>query len=482
MSDTYTKSRVEDREYGQVSNAGEPLVLVVDTDPSVRRLLEQGLARSGYAVETASSVDRVLQLLQEGRVASVVMEILPGASLSLEEISIIKESPLAPQIVCTSIDSTPKMVVECMRRGAADFLVKPFSLSEARAAVDRVLDRGNGRPRPERASGGVEDTQATLLVGVSPAVHELRRVIHLVSGTDFNCLIRGESGVGKDVVAREIYRLSRRRQKPFVKVNCCALPEQLLESELFGYEKGAFTGAEKAKPGRFSLAHEGIIFLDEIGDMRPDVQAKILQVVEHKEFTKLGGGRAITVDVQIISASNANLEGRISTGSFREDLFYRLNEISITVPPLRDRMEDIPILVHHFLRKHGHYGSGAPPEVSGAELEKLSAYQWPGNVRELESAIKRWIAFGGRGPISWSTQMVSKEARTGRAPLRVEARGGPGRLESRVDRLALDPGELLRVLNANQWNRRSAAKELGVGYSTLRRRIVQYGLDKQSSR
>jgi two-component system response regulator AtoC len=313
--------------------------------------------------------------------------------------------------------------------------------------------------------GGVDasDHGSSLLVGVSPPIQELRTIIKQVSGTNLNCLIRGERGWGEDIVAREIHRLSPRSDKPFIKVNCSALPEQLLESELFGDEKGAFTGAVSSKPGRFSLADHGIIFLDEICEMHPNLQAKFLQVIEHKEFVKLGGRDPVKVDVQIIAATNANIEEMTKVGSFRQDLFFRLNEVCIWSPPLSKRREDVPLLVRHFLKKYQEFSGGSPLDLSGEDLAELSAQDWPGNIRELESTIKRWLVLGKQG------QPV--------VPLGGDAASGEAPKQTRISELS--PEQILERLEACQWNRGKAADSLGISYQALRRRIEKFKLNEQ---
>lgn len=447
-------------------------VLVVDTDPGVRWALEKGLQKSGFEVIAVSTVADALAIAADNRLACIVMELLPEAGLSQDVLTMLIETPSAPRVICVAVDSAPQLVIECMRRGAADFLPKPFSLSELRAALSRTLDEP--RSPMARVAGAVPKRAGdpSLLIGISPAIQELRTIIKQVAQTDLNCLIRGESGTGKDMVAREIHRLSRRSDKPFVKVNCTALPEQLLESELFGYEKGAFTGAVSTKPGRFELANRGVIFLDEIGDMHPNLQAKLLQVIEHKEFTKLGGRRHIQVDVQIIAATNAELEEKTRDGSFRPDLYFRLNEVCIWVPSLAARKEDVPLLVRHFLQKHGRFTGDNAFSLSAEDLASLANHPWPGNVRELESTIKRWLALG-------KTSLAEKPAAS-RPKSERTARGfytptpAPSAVSEEDDR------ELIReALERHQWNRRKAADDLGISYQTLRRRIEQYGLDQR---
>ena len=313
----------------------EPIgVLVVESDPGVRWSLERGLSHSGYRVEVADTPERAVSLSRGNNFSAVLMEILPEAAFTVEVLSEVLSSLNPPVIVCSSGNVSPHTVMDCIQRGASGFLLRPFSLGEVRAELHRALLENRNIDSVSSQGGSAANQEPSLIVGVSQAIQELRGTIWQVAQSNLNCLIRGDSGVGKDVVAREIHRLSSRSDKPFVKVNCTALPEQLLESELFGYEKGAFTGATTSKPGRFTLADQGLIFLDEICDVPLSIQAKLLQVIEHKEFTKLGGLASEKVDVQIISASNAPFEERLNENSFRHDLFFRLNEICISVPPL----------------------------------------------------------------------------------------------------------------------------------------------------
>ncbi len=457
-------------------------VVVLDTDRGVRWAIEKGLQRSGYEVFTAASVAEALKYANENSIDAVLLEILPEAGLTQEALGMFLKSNSAPKVICISVDSAPQHVIDCMRQGAADFLPKPFSLQDVRTSLSRALATERER-RAVRTGGGTRRSEedSTFLIGISPAIGELRDVIRQVAGSDLNCLVRGESGTGKDLIARELHRLSKRSDKPFVKVNCTALPEQLLESELFGYERGAFTGAVASKPGRFELAHRGIIFLDEIGDMHANLQAKLLQVIEHKEFTKLGGRKSIKVDVQIVAATNANLEERTKDGSFRDDLYFRLNEVCIWVPPLSSRREDIPLLVRHFIEKHGRFSNDSTFEISGGDLQELTEHEWPGNVRELESTIKRWLALGKKvlvtqrtaprrtPPVSAPVVNAATEQDNAPAPAQAEPPAEP----------QTDPERILASLERNQWNRRKTASELGMSYQTLRRRIEKYGLDQR---
>jgi len=439
-------------------------ILVVDTDPSVCWSLEKGLGLSGYTVVTVNSASQAMARFREERFAGVLLEIMPEAGLTAELLSELLEQESPPAVVCVSIDALPPLVIDCMRRGATDFLVKPFSLAEVRSALSKAVE--SQKNSPANTLDAIElppDQASSLLVGVSPPMQELRTVIKQVAQTDLNCLIRGQSGAGKDVIAREIHRLSRRCEKPLIKVNCSALPEHLLESELFGYEKGAFTGAITAKPGRFSLADKGVIFLDEICEMHPNLQAKLLQVIEHKEFTKLGGRHSVRVDVQIVAATNADIEAMTKDGRFRQDLYFRLNEVCIWAPPLNSRKEDIPLLVKHFVKKYSNFSGDTPFSISGEELTKLTERPWNGNVRELESTIKRWLVLG-------KTDMAPPAHRAPQPTELTPPRTGAPTRE-------ITPEEIRDALEQNQWNRRKAADSLNISYQALRRRIEKYKLD-----
>jgi len=444
-------------------------ILVVDTDAGVRWSLEKGLTHSGYAVHVASTVEQAVHIVQMENIIGILLELMPEAGLTPAVLSSLLKAPNSPTVVCTSLDAAPPTVIECMRRGANDFLVKPFSLGEVRAALGRALaTRAKANPDGEDEVEH-QEFETSFIVGVSPPVQEMRAVIRQVAQTDLNCLIRGESGVGKDVLAREVHRLSRRGDCPFVKVNCSALPEQLLESELFGFERGAFTGAVASKPGRFSMADRGIIFLDEICEVHPNLQAKLLQVIEHKEFTKLGGRHSQKVDVQIVAATNADIEGKIRSGEFRQDLYFRLNEVCIWVPPLSERREDVPLLVRYFTQKYSHYTGSRKLQLTGEQLDALCKRPWPGNVRELESTIKRWLVLGKLDLEPDSTPPGKRKKREKEEePPEVE-KSEQEEMEER-----LTPEAIRGALEENQWNRRRTAEALGISYQMLRRRINKH--------
>lgn len=457
----------------------ERKVLVIDTDAGVRWSLERGLAHSGYLVYLADGGDAAMRMAAENEIDLVLMEFHPQSGLTLDVLKALVTLSQRPAVVCTSIFSEPNVVIDCMRHGAMGFIGKPFSLAAVRSELAKAAKpqaQGNGhKPAPPVSDGQAE---GSLLIGVSKAVQELRAIIKQVAQTDLNCLIRGESGVGKDLVAREIYRLSLRHEHPFIKVNCSALPEQLLESELFGYEKGAFTGALASKPGRFSLANKGIIFLDEIGEVEMGIQAKLLQVIEHKEFMKLGARRPSKVDVQIVAATNVDIESQTRKGLFRQDLFFRLNEVCVWVPSLNNRKEDIPFLVRHFVQKHNRFMGNEQMEISGAQMSELCARDWPGNVRELESTIKRWMALRTHDVAPQAAPLFAAAPQALAEPVAAPT-ASPDAPYIPTGEDTPSPKEILRVLEECQWNRRKATEVLGMSYQALRRRIIKYKLDQR---
>lgn len=464
---------------GNNSSASRKRLLVIDNDPGLLLVLAKGLALSGYDVFSAGAAEVFDEIPFVQGMDCILCEVQHNnAGASHGVVPALFGIEPCPPVVCTSAHPVPELVIECMKQGAADFIAKPFSLAEIRRVLFEVLKRLEAAPEPHER-GQVQSVGESSLVGVSAEIMALRKFVLQIAKTDLNCLIRGESGTGKDVVAREIHRFSARHDKPFIKINCTALPESLLESELFGYEKGAFTGASASKPGRFSLANEGIIFLDEIGDMPPSLQAKILQVIEHKEFTPVGATSSKKVDVQIITATNADLERNVTKGLFRQDLYFRLNEISVWVPPLRERTEDIPFLVRHFLKKHNRYMSEDTLKFSGEELAAMSLHAWPGNIRELENAIKRWLVLGKNpsgGGLSFSmdAHAPNKAASDKTRPL------PEPEVQSKKPPREVTPAEILDVLRQNKWNRKKAAEVLGMSYQTLRKRIQDHGLETET--
>jgi two-component system response regulator AtoC len=366
-------------------------VLIADDEINIRRVLEAILRRDGYDVVTAANGDEALAGMSRG-VSTVITDLkmpgLDGMGL-LRRLSV--EYPDVPVIMITAHGSVEN-AVEAVKLGAFDYVEKPFDQEQIRQIVAKalrthMLSRRDARPEDPTVRGRFR------LVGESAAIRQVYQVVEKVADTPSTVLITGESGTGKELVARALHENSSRRSGPFIKINCAAIPKTLMESELFGYEKGAFTGAVGSKPGRFELAHGGSLFLDEIGEIPVEMQVKLLRVLQESEFERVGGIKTIKVDVRLITATNRTLVAEIATGGFRDDLYYRLNVVPIHLPPLRERREDISLLVDHFMAR---FNDRLKKQVTGVEAEamdRLASHQWPGNIRELENVIERTILF-----------------------------------------------------------------------------------------
>ncbi|MBM4210818.1 MAG: sigma-54-dependent Fis family transcriptional regulator, partial [Gammaproteobacteria bacterium] len=359
--------------------------------------------------------------------------------------------------------------------GAADFVLKPFSLDHLTAVVGKALEfqalRDENR-RLKDALGG--RYQLHNMIGSSKIMEEVFQMVLRAAPTKATVLLEGESGVGKDMIARAIHYHSPRRDKPFVKINCTAIPENLMESELFGYEKGAFTGASLAKPGKFEQADTGTVFLDEIGDVTPGVQVKLLRILQEREFERLGSNKTRHIDVRVIAATNVDLRKALEQGTFREDLFYRLNVLPIRIPSLRQRREDIPSLAVHFIRKHAAELGASELELTPDALEKLTAHSWPGNVRELENVMERSLVLAG------GERLHAADVRIDSAPRAKSAGGDPGFLP---DGMTLDQYEesiIREAMRRAQGNKSMAARLLGLTRNALRYRLGQMGMDAGS--
>ncbi len=369
-----------------------PTILIVEDEPKMLRLLELNLADAGYATRTASTAENGLKILASDRIDLVLSDVkLPGMN-GLEFLQAVKRANAAIPVVMMTAYGTVESAVEAMKDGASDFVLKPFSIEEIKLIVRKELDvrRLHEENRQLREALG-QRYQFDNIVANSPGMQEVLAAVEQVAPTNATVLLGGESGVGKDMVARAIHQHSRRVNGPFIKINCTAIPENLLESELFGYEKGAFTGATTTKPGKFELADKGTIFLDEIGDMAGSLQVKLLRVLQEREFERLGGTRTIKVDVRVVAATNQDLRAALEQGTFREDLYYRLNVVPISIPPLRGHKEDIPYLVDHFIGRFAKSSGKAIGGITPEALKLLVDFHWPGNVRELENIIERAV-------------------------------------------------------------------------------------------
>jgi two-component system response regulator AtoC len=461
-------------------------ILVVEDDAETRSALCEYLGGMGYRVRTAATGAEGLAALQVSApdVDAVLLDLVMPDMDGFELLRRHREAHGRAPVVVLSGLSEAESVVKAMRFGAADYLPKPFDPQELDLVLRRALDSRASTRSPLRPSQESEADGPAGFVTLSAAMGRVWALADRVADTDVPVLLVGESGVGKDIVARRIHAESHRASRAFVKINCAALPGELLESELFGHEKGAFTGAHAEKPGKFELAHEGTIFLDEIGEMDPRLQAKLLQVLQDEEFYRVGGKRSLKVDARVVVATNRDLEVEIANGSFREDLYYRLNVVTIRVPPLRDRKEDIAPLVHHFVEKYRRRYRGGLERIPDDVMERFHAYDWPGNVRELENLVRRLVVLkdpamvlgdlapsrpaATAGPIN----LALNKAVTGPPPP-VQGVHAPlpddaplkevGRRAARI----AEREAILRALMRTGWNKRRAAKRLQISYKAL---------------
>jgi two-component system response regulator AtoC len=464
-------------------------VLVIDDDPGIREYLQALASRQGYRVFAAADGEEALEKLDETRPDIVTLDaVLPGMD-GLETLRCLKQRAPEVPVIMLSGHGQARTIVEAMRLGASDFLRKPFEVEELELAFAKALENHALKEEVETLRSRVRtEVDGLLLGGDNPKMKEVREIIEQVADTDITVLVRGESGTGKELVARALYQLGDRRDRPFVKVNCAALPSELLESELFGFEKGAFTGAQKRKLGKFEYANQGTIFLDEISEMAPGLQAKLLQVLQDGEFSRLGGENDVKVDTRIIAATNRQLEEAVREGEFREDLYYRLNVVTIMLPPLRDRIDAVPLLTEHFLQMYNEQYRKDVKQLSSDTMRALMEYHWPGNVRELENMIKRMVVLG-------SEQAVLQEIASRPAP--VEDTPGEGLLDlaalgadfsagggldlKAISKRAAQIAEkkvIERVLTQTRWNRKEAAERLQISYKALLYKMKDNGLSE----
>ncbi len=367
-----------------------PRILVVDDEPLTLELIVEGLTDRGYSIDVAASGPEAIAKAEETSYDVVITDLnMPGMD-GMEVLDHFNENRPGTLVILLTAYGTIETAVQAVKRGAFDYLTKPAKLDEIIIILQRAEELNALKEENELLRSQIQQRFANI-VGQSPPMQKLYRTIQRVSKTATTVLILGESGTGKELIANAIHYHSDRKDKPFVPINCGAIPEELLESELFGHERGAFTGALKERKGRFELAHQGTVFLDEIGEMSQKLQVKLLRFLQEKRFERVGGGRTIQVDAGIIAATNKDLEKAVEEGSFREDLFYRLNVIPIHVPPLREREGDVPLLIHHFLKRHCQEKEIPQKRMSKAAVETLDRYPWPGNVRELENLIERLV-------------------------------------------------------------------------------------------
>jgi two-component system, NtrC family, response regulator HydG len=455
-------------------------VLIIDDNETMREGMAATVRRMGHEALAAPSGSEGLGLLRARGADFVITDLKMEGKGGLEVCRAVKEiAPACPVLIVTAY-GTVETAVEAMRIGAMDFLQKPFAPEVLRLKVERALELGQERQARARAEAEAEALRADAaapyqfgeIVGQSALMRGVFQTIEKVAPPDIAVFIHGESGTGKELVARAIHARSRRAQAPFVKVNCGALSETLLESELFGHEKGAFTGAIKRKLGRFELADKGTIFLDEVGDMTPGLQLKLLRVLQEKELERVGGEETLRVDVRVLSATHRDLEKEVAAGRFREDLFYRLHVVSCEVPPLRQRREDIPLLVAHFIAKHGPRIAPAVTGVDDAALARLCAHAWPGNVRELENAIEQALVFANGATIDVSALPPTLRQGAGDATLAVPS-GNMSLPEILED---LERQLIQRAYEKTGGVKTETARLLGIKTSALYYKLEKYGI------
>jgi two-component system response regulator AtoC len=497
-------------------NGQKHQVMVVDDDLAMCGFLQDFLVSRGYAALTISSSDEAVRRFHAERPSAVLLDVIMPGMDGLTALAALKKIDRDVPVIVMSGHGGTHTVVQAMKLGATDFVCKPFRDHELEVLIGSAIrQRQLTQEVASLRARLIEQSKDSTLFAHSKQMSEVRDLIERVSDTDVTVLVRGESGTGKELVAHALHERSLRKDRPFVKVNCAALPTELLESELFGYEKGAFTGAIQQKPGKFEFANHGTMFLDEIGDISYPLQAKLLQVLQDGGFARLGGKSDVQVDVRLIAATNRDLETAVAAGQFREDLYFRLNVVTINLPPLRERREEIPILTEYFLRKYSVQYNKPLALVSAGLAEQFLGYDWPGNVRQLENVIKRLVVLGTESGIS--KELLQPAVVAGPrplpslpapcAPLHSSTDRGAAGLESPaapaddarpvaatataatsvslkdIARTAAREAErelILHMLTRTRWNRKEAAAHLGISYKALLYKIKENGLDKAS--
>jgi two-component system response regulator AtoC len=453
-------------------------ILVADDDASIRSLLKQLLADEGFAVHEASTGIEVVDKVKESSPDLVIMDVRMPELDGIEALARLKSTnPKTAVLIMTAFGSS-NAAIRAMELGAFDYITKPFELDKISHSVKRVLDYQDLTQEVEVLRDEISSlVQTERIVGNSPAMQEVYKTIGKVAKADATVLITGESGTGKELVAEALHFNSNRRSGPMVKVSCAALPETLLEAELFGHEKGSFTGAMTQRRGRFEMADKGTIFLDEIGEMTVPTQTKLLRVLQERKIERIGSNLPIKVDIRIIVATNKDLQKQVEQSKFRDDLYYRLNVINIHMPPLRDRKEDIPSLVEHFLAKHRYSATAQPAAISEEAIRRLMEYNWPGNVRELENVIERAVVLS-RGQIITSRELPfgDHDAAEGEeGETEADAKGDSSFFKKSVAQFEKDL--IMKALRDANGNRSKAAEMLGIYRRLLYAKIKEYGLE-----
>lgn len=458
----------------------KPKILIADDEPLTLEIVVERLQEEGYEVEVATCGKDAIELAQKCSFKLVLTDLFMPDLNGMEVLAyFVEHYPETPVIVLTGF-GTIETAVEAIKRGAYDYLSKPANLDEIILTLRRAIEHKDLKEQNVALRTQIlEQHRLERLIGQSAPMQQLYRVIKRVAKTDSTVLITGESGTGKELIANAIHFQSPRNEMPFVPINCGAIPEELLESELFGHEKGAFTGAFKERRGRFELANKGTVFLDEIGEMSPKLQVKLLRFLQETKFQRVGGSRTVEVDVRILAATNKDLERAVAENEFREDLFYRLNVIPIHVPPLRDRAGDVTLLVHHFLNQHCNKKNMPIKRMSPTALESLKQYDWPGNVRELENVIERLVILTDADEIQFHDlpkRMQTSEVIAGTPETAVIELGDEGiNLKELLDNL--ENRLILDALQRTGGVKNKAAKLLGLNRTTLIEKMKKKQID-----
>ena len=462
-----------------MSNAAN--ILLVDDEPGMLRYIRTLLEVDEYRVETASSGEEAVERVHKGLQPDLVLldVLMPGID-GLQTLEQLRQLQPSVKVVMLSCVNDTRKVVQAMRLGAHDYLTKPFQKAE----LDVVIDQCLGATQQTYAGEVEELCDDVFFVAASPAMRKIRSQAALVANVDIPVLLLGESGTGKEVLARLIHKLSQRAHRTFLKVNCAAVPGDLLESELFGYEAGAFTGATHPKPGKFEICNKGTILLDDIGEMPPLLQAKLLHVLQDQQFSRLGSRSVIKVDVRILAATNINIPEALATKRLREDLYYRLNAFTLQIPPLRERKEEVPILLKHFMSRMSERFARSPLPLTQVLLGACQEYAWPGNLRELSNFVKRYLILGDEKLAV--AELNPKNDNNGGAHGEYGAKlsgDQAGGLKS-LARSAKDEAEaeaITKALEETNWNRKQAAALLQISYKALLYKIRQYGIAQSKS-
>lgn len=444
-------------------------ILIVDDDAAHRKMLTAVLSNEGYDVYEAADGKKAVSAIDESFYDLIIMDIKMKEMDGIEALKQIKQlSPQIPIVMMTAFSSVDT-AVDALKSGAFDYLTKPIDIEEVKIIVKKTIKYRRLEQENKYLRERIDDRfDFSEIIGRSPAMKRVFETVSLVAPTQATALITGESGTGKELIANAIHQNSPRKDKPFIKINCAALAESLLESELFGHEKGSFTGAQRQKRGKFQMAHQGSIFLDEIGEMSLGTQAKILRVLQEQEFEMVGGTNSIKVDVRVIAATNRVLESDIANGRFREDLYYRLNVVQIEMPPLCNRREDIPLLAERFLKIYSKKNQRFLKGFSPRAIDLIMRYSWPGNVRELENLVERAVILA-RSEVIMPEEFPEKIRQEGEPPHTEESGFRVGRTLKAVER-----DMILKTLEHTDGNRTHTAKMLGISRRTLQLKLKEY--------